>query len=724
MILYADLDGDGAGDDRITVRACAQPEGFAPQGGDPEPECASDDTDSCGVCGGADADKDCFGVCFGGAVVDECGACGGPGAPRWYADADGDGLGDAGFALSACARPEGFVGNSDDAEPRCATNDTDACGVCGGPGASVWYPDLDEDGLGDPRTPLEDCARPDGFVDNGDDPEPGCATNDTDLCGVCGGQNEGRDCAGVCDGAAFYDDCQRCVGGTTGAEPATTDTDEDGIPDQCDRECVPQQRLIVQWSNIPPFSGDGGPYTFQIILYETGDILIQHGILAPFAASANVGVQGPAGSAFLNIDAGFVNEYPSFFFFRESATRFVLDYAMPLAWQDIRREGLGTPITLGDDTWQAVPIGFDFPLYEGSYNQVAISANGFIGLGGEGLALEGNTYSNGAFPRRDMGAMIAALWDDLNPARGGEIHYYLAPATCEVDCAGVPGGLAFQEESCGACVSGLESEPPIDCNGDCGGSARVDGCGRCAGGNTGVTPMTLDCTGLCGGEAMYDACNICVGGTTGLEPTNPESCPQGVDLVVDQDDLRETVRFDTINIAPGDCLINEGCVRGDGERKLIRFATTIANIGTEDLQLGPRTEGEYWHYDACHNHYHYDAYAGYQLYDVANEQMLDIGSKTGFAVIDIGVYDSNIATNGCVGYNSLNQGITAGCYDRYSSGLACQWVDVTDIPDGIYDIVVTTNPDGEIPEISLDNNGARVRVELRNDTVTVLPDQP
>jgi hypothetical protein len=727
MLWYADVDGDGVGDQRISVQSCAQPEGFVQAAGDPEPDCATDDTDDCGVCAGGDRDKDCNGVCFGASVVDDCGVCDGPGAPTWYADADQDGLGDPGLSLSACERPEGFVDNDGDAEPLCATNDTDDCGVCAGPGPQIWYPDLDQDGLGDARSPLEDCQQPLNFVDNGNDPEPGCATNDTDDCGVCGGENRSQDCAGVCDGEAVFDGCSRCVGGTTGQEAAVDDSDGDGTPDMCDNDCQFQSRFIVQWTSVPPYSGNGGPYTFQLILYESGNILIQHGNIEPYMASPNMGIQEAGGQQVLNIDNGFIQDHPAFFMFRESGTRYLLDYAQPLYWLDISREGLGTPLTLGDDTWETVDIGFDFPLYEQTHSRIAISSNGLVALdpADEAQPFSGS-HSNQRLPvsnAADMG-LIAALWDDLNPTRGGTVHYYLAPPSCEADCNGVPGGLAFTEDSCGACVTGLETEPPIDCNGDCGGTAAIDGCGRCAGGNTELEPMNMDCTGQCGGTAYYDACNICVGGDTGLEPSDPASCPQGVDLVVDQDDLRDTIRYDTINIAEGDCLIQERCVGGSGTRRLIRFATTIANIGTEDLQLGSRAEGDYWHYDACHNHYHFEAYAGYQVYDVANEEMLDIGAKTGFAVIDIGVYDPNIATNGCVGYNSINQGITAGCYDRYSSGLSCQWVDVTELPDGLYDIIVTTNPEGEIPEISLDNNAARVRVRLEGESVTVVEEQP
>jgi len=124
--------------------------------------------------------------------------------------------------------------------------------------------------------------------------------------------------------------------------------------------------------------------------------------------------------------------------------------------------------------------------------------------------------------------------------------------------------------------------------------------------------------------------------------------------------------------------------------------------------------------DTCHGHYHFNAYAQYRVYDVTNGVLLPIGAKTGFCVMDTQVYDARLAPDGCRGYNCMNQGITDGCGDIYSSSLQCQWVDVTGVPDGIYDITVTTNPDGEIDELNLDNNSTTVRIEMVGDTLTVL----
>ena len=54
-------------------------------------------------------------------------------------------------------------------------------------------------------------------------------------------------------------------------------------------------------------------------------------------------------------------------------------------------------------------------------------------------------------------------------------------------------------------------------------------------------------------------------------------------------------------------------------------------------------------------------------------------------------------------------GISAGCGDIYGSGLSCQWIDITNVPDGEYTFVVRTNwdqdPDaiGNV-ELSYENN--------------------
>jgi hypothetical protein len=54
----------------------------------------------------------------------------------------------------------------------------------------------------------------------------------------------------------------------------------------------------------------------------------------------------------------------------------------------------------------------------------------------------------------------------------------------------------------------------VDCNGDFGGTAFLDNCATCVGGNTGDA-CVADCNGDFGGTAFLDNCATCVGGNTG-----------------------------------------------------------------------------------------------------------------------------------------------------------------------------------------------------------------
>jgi hypothetical protein len=104
---------------------------------------------------------DCIGECGGMAEIDECGTCNGNGImegacdcegnmdpgcgcdeppPSSYClDLDGDNLGDPFNEILACDAPQDYVSNCDDLEPECMTNDTDTCGVCGGNGPEPDY---------------------------------------------------------------------------------------------------------------------------------------------------------------------------------------------------------------------------------------------------------------------------------------------------------------------------------------------------------------------------------------------------------------------------------------------------------------------------------------------------------------------------------------------------------------------------------------------------------
>ncbi len=194
------------------------------------------------------------------------------------------------------------------------------------------------------------------------------------------------------------------------------------------------------------------------------------------------------------------------------------------------------------------------------------------------------------------------------------------------------------------------------------------------------------------------------------------NCPDGPDLVLDQEVFETSIYLDTYfssaNSNNDNCLVEEQCLQGYGNRDLIRFTTTIHNTGELDYYLGvPSFDNPLFTWDNCHNHWHYDGYAEYLLYDVSG-QKIPIGFKNGFCVIDLecpmGITQQ---------FTCNNMGITAGCSDTYHALLECQWLDVTDIPDGAYTMVARTNwenePDynGRI-ETNIVNNWAQACIEI------------
>jgi len=79
------------------------------------------------------------------------------------------------------------------------------------------------------------------------------------------------------------------------------------------------------------------------------------------------------------------------------------------------------------------------------------------------------------------------------------------------DCFGAPYGKATSD-NCGTCDTNPLNDCIQDCNGQWGGSAYINQCLVCVGGNTGNDDsMGIDCKGECWGESVYDECGVCDG---------------------------------------------------------------------------------------------------------------------------------------------------------------------------------------------------------------------
>jgi hypothetical protein len=192
-----------------------------------------------------DADERCDGVdndCDGEIDVDATDM------KRGYADADGDGYGDAGTGTSACELPGDYVDDSTDCDDADATVHPDATELCDGLDndcdatidedvTPLWYADGDADGFGDPGTSTSACAAPAGYV--------GDATDCDDADAAFHPGADESDCADPndynCDGSVGYVDadgdsfaaCEDCDDAAPATNPGAYESC-DGIDDDCD----------------------------------------------------------------------------------------------------------------------------------------------------------------------------------------------------------------------------------------------------------------------------------------------------------------------------------------------------------------------------------------------------------------------------------------------------------------------------------------------------------
>ena len=152
------------------------------------------------------------------------------------------------------------------------------------------------------------------------------------------------------------------------------------------------------------------------------------------------------------------------------------------------------------------------------------------------LDLSGAVYDAGA---SDGGFSNNAIYISSGPATGSNVSGCSDDASCTfggshwLEIGSFTGGecctdVAYTETG-GSITTDDGSCAYEDCNGDCGGTAVIDDCGVCGGGNAddlgcgcfepgpsgcdnacGST-LELDCSGECGGSLVDDACGVCDG---------------------------------------------------------------------------------------------------------------------------------------------------------------------------------------------------------------------
>jgi Lysyl oxidase len=183
-----------------------------------------------------------------------------------------------------------------------------------------------------------------------------------------------------------------------------------------------------------------------------------------------------------------------------------------------------------------------------------------------------------------------------------------------------------------------------------------------------------------------------------------------------------------------------------GDRTLLTFASATDNVGAGPLVVFGRREGrimavsqEIERADGSfrtvptpavmryvrtptHEHWHLIGFERYELYRAPDHTLVGRSRKAGFCLGDryrsLGAYDSLEPrwVGNCgkdqPGRRGLRVGISPGFGDDYVPTKEGQYVDVTGLPSGLYELVHVANPSRTLLESDYGNNEASVLVDL------------
>jgi hypothetical protein len=336
-----------------------------------------------------------------------------------------------------------------------------------------------------------------------------------------------------------------------------------------------------------------------------------------------------------------------------------------------------------------------------------VSGSAGSDTGGDSGADTGGDTSGGSNGAGSAGAPMGGVGGAAGSPGGGQAGKAMGglggASGGSAGQAGVGGNPGGSSGKAGAGSGGIGGSAGGGGIGGAGGGGGIGGAGGAAG-SGGFT-----CSPSCGTGMMCCPSNAL---TTSCVAQTTAGC-LAPDLTISADRARETAEVIFRNFTANHCAIAEQCIGASGRRRLLRFETFTPNIGTADMRLGvPNTSNPVFEYSACHDHFHFKGYAEYDLLDTAGN-IVATGHKQAFCLLDSERYlTSDNTVRRTPQYQCGNQGITRGWGDSYTPDLDCQWVDVTDVPPGNYQLRIRINQAHTLLELRYDNNEALVPVTI------------
>jgi hypothetical protein len=169
----------------------------------------------------------------------------------------------------------------------------------------------------------------------------------------------------------------------------------------------------------------------------------------------------------------------------------------------------------------------------------------------------------------------------------------------------------------------------------------------------------------------------------------------------------------------------------DPEQALLSYAGQgrwLQRIYTSDGQFRDEPVGSA-SFHATHFHHHFDGMAAYSLYayDVdagRRGEKVSEGRKVGFCFIDMGLVELGLNNTRAPRYgyeHTEGCGLSPNWYDMYWWSLDEQFIDVTNVGDGVYELVSTANAAGAAIESNAQDNAAHVIFKMTGDKIEVMP---